>query len=237
MDNIISNAMQKFKDMIDLEKLIIINGRTHIKSGFNPDLEPVVDPLKTHTLQGVVDLLKSDYVSGLPLAYIHIVSPTTVCVLSEPFGPFMQQHTILVASAYTGDFKFGVKHNPEEFIIALNSQFIENQARKDLLSLTSSITKETAGTVSDTGVSQKMEVRSGVSMRDKVEVKNPFVLKPFRTFSEVDQPESEFVFRVKDEGSVSCVLYEADGSAWKVKAIENIKEFFEKAIPEVTVIA
>lgn len=47
-------------------------------------------------------------------------------------------------------------------------------------------------------------------------------LKPYRTFREMDQPESPFVLRVwKDNEGVRLAVFEADGGAWKIKAREN----------------
>jgi hypothetical protein len=162
-----------------------------------------------------------------------------VALETEAFGPFLQRHTLIKSKAYVTDFMFGNHYNQEEFTIAMLSQFIQNDDRDSLLKLASSITTQTAGTVSDNGVSQSMEIKKGVSLREKVEVKNPFLLKPYRTFSEIEQPGSDFVFRVHDDDrrGITCSLHEADGAKWKIEAIENIKEFFANKLPDVPVIA
>ncbi|MBE6905330.1 MAG: hypothetical protein E7476_03565 [Ruminococcaceae bacterium] len=56
-------------------------------------------------------------------------------------------------------------------------------------------------------------------------------MKPFRTFLEVDQPESEFLLRLrpgdKESGTQAEIgLFEADGGAWKLMAKHNIAAFF-----------
>ena len=56
------------------------------------------------------------------------------------------------------------------------------------------------------------------------------------------QPESQFVFRMKEDkyDGVQCALFEADGGAWKLKAMENIKEYFDReldGLKQFTVIA
>lgn len=239
MDNLFSNAMSQFYDMVKKDPVIEINERKYKRRGYEPVTEPTVSVLETHTLQGIVDAVKADVepLGNEIKLHIHVFDPTSVYLESQCFGPFLQRHVLIKSSAYVTDFRFGQGYNPEEFIIALNSQFIPNEDQTKLLELCSTITKETSGTVVDTGVSQKMEVKSGVSMRDKVEVKNPFLLMPYRTFSEVQQPESDFVFRVKDDGHIRCALYEADGSAWKIQAIENIKSFFTENLPDIPVIA
>lgn len=49
-------------------------------------------------------------------------------------------------------------------------------------------------------------------------------LRPYRTFQEVEQPESTFLIRV-DERSIRFIG--ADGGMWKLKARQTIKEFLE----------
>ena len=55
-------------------------------------------------------------------------------------------------------------------------------------------------------------------------------LKPFRTFLEVAQPESEFILRVNDKGNIG--LFEADGGVWKLEAKRNIAAYFEKELAD-----
>ena len=48
-----------------------------------------------------------------------------------------------------------------------------------------------------------------------VKVPNPVTLRPFRTFIEVEQPESKFIFRMREGGR--CAIFEADGAhgSWR----------------------
>jgi len=71
-----------------------------------------------------------------------------------------------------------------------------------------------------------------------VAVPNPVTLRPYRTFSEVEQPASQFVFRMKTGGSSpSCALFNADGGAWALEAIENIKRWLSDRLPEWDILA
>jgi hypothetical protein len=54
------------------------------------------------------------------------------------------------------------------------------------------------------------------------------VLAPYRTFVEVTQPESDFVFRMQN--GPRCALFEADGGAWKLTAMRHIKEYLQAAL-------
>ena len=59
-------------------------------------------------------------------------------------------------------------------------------------------------------------------------VPNPVSLRPYRTFSEVEQPESNYVFRIKDsDKGPAFKLVEADGGLWKNATMRKIKEYLE----------
>lgn len=64
------------------------------------------------------------------------------------------------------------------------------------------------------------------------------VLRPYRTFTEVEQPASAFIFRCRqDQGKMQFMLCEADGGAWRSEAMKNIQTFMEKAVQGLNVIA
>ena len=54
---------------------------------------------------------------------------------------------------------------------------------------------------------------------------NPGKLIPYRTFLEVKQPESDFIFRMREgHDGVECAIFEADGGAWKMEAMREISK-------------
>ena len=89
-----------------------------------------------------------------------------------------------------------------------------------------------AGTVAeygDDGVTQKATVKTGIASKGDAIVPNPVRLRPYRTFLEVEQPVSEFVFRMKQDkyDGITCAIFEADGGAWKVAAMKAIKDYLQ----------
>ena len=68
----------------------------------------------------------------------------------------------------------------------------------------------------------------GVAAKADAIVPNPVQLRPYRTFQEVEQPESEFVFRVYDDRSIS--LTAADGGMWKLAARDAVMRYLETAL-------
>ncbi|MDR2054492.1 MAG: hypothetical protein LBQ10_01270 [Desulfovibrio sp.] len=61
------------------------------------------------------------------------------------------------------------------------------------------------------------------------------MLRPYRTFNEVEQPVSPFVFRAQE--GPRFALIEADNGAWESVAMKSIKEFMEYEVPGLHVIA
>jgi hypothetical protein len=84
----------------------------------------------------------------------------------------------------------------------------------------------TGTSTNDNGVTQTVEARQGVALNAMVEIKPRVMLRPFRTFLEVEQPESEFLLRVDPDEGIG--FFEADGGIWKLEAKKNIADYFLK---------
>ena len=118
----------------------------------------------------------------------------------------------------------------EKAVIELRSLYIPNEGTDYLLKLLGSITSESKVTSSDNGVTQAVEAKSGISLMQKVDIRPRVSLRPFRTFIEVEQPESEFLLRISGTGEIG--LYEADGGVWKLEATRNVAAYFEKELKD-----
>ena len=113
----------------------------------------------------------------------------------------------------------------ETMLIQLRSLFLQTPDVAYLLDLLSKMSDEEKVTSQDNGVTQVVEARKGVALKEQVEVRPRVKLTPFRTFLEVDQPESEFLLRAGDGGQVG--LFEADGGVWKLVAKRSIAAYLE----------
>lgn len=127
------------------------------------------------------------------------------------------------------DFNFGWK-DYESAIISLRSQFEMTDDVGYLLNILSRITDEKSITSKDNGITQEVETRKGISLATKETIRPIVKLTPYRTFLEVEQPESEFLIRLHEGGQIG--LIEADGGMWKLKAKASIKEYLEHALEE-----
>ncbi len=183
--------------------------------------------IKTTTLSGLVDYIKSNADKMADHMLVHVVSPTEVKLISMLDGD-RKRECLVEVRADIPDFAFGKYMDTEEFLIGIRSKFIQNEGAEALLQFAGTVENGTVATYGDDGISQSATVKVGIAGKDTKLVPNPVKLRPYRTFTEVEQPESEFVFRMKDyERRVSCAIFEADGGAWKREAMKNIKSHLE----------
>ncbi|MBP1950257.1 hypothetical protein [Virgibacillus litoralis] len=194
------------------------NGQDYSDKPLHLLKEPTASALEVNTLSGVVDYLKSEF-DGSGHAIVHVESPTSVLVQSQLNGDENRSEWIL-AKAMTPTFHFDRFYDTESFNIKLQSTFVKSEDRDIMLKIVGNIQEENVHTHGDDGVSQKVVARTGVANVGNVEVPNPVNIAPYRTFTEVEQPQSDFVFRMKS--GPECALFEADGGAWKLEAISNI---------------
>lgn len=189
--------------------------------------------LEMSTLTSLVDYIKANVDKMAEKMLVHVVDPATVHLISRLNGD-RERETLVKVSAELPYFRYGEYIGHEEFIIAMQAKFQANKDRDLLLKFAGTVETGTVAQYGDDGVTQKATVKSGVASKTDAIVPNPVNLIPYRTFLEVSQPESAFIFRMKesDRGGVSCAIYEADGGAWKYEAMHNVAEYIREALKE-----
>lgn len=180
---------------------------------------PEAAPLVIHTLQGLVDYIGAQPTEAMG-GIVHVLSPDDVNLVMPLTENTRQRETLINVKLLQSDFPFGRYLSQEEFIVGVMSQFVDTPTRADLLKVAGSITSEAVHTSEDDGITQRATARVGIARQETVKVPNPVTLRPFRTFTEIDQPESQFVFRIRTGAQLA--LFEADGGAWRNKAIKDI---------------
>lgn len=190
--------------------------------------EPTADPFVAHTLSGLVDYLLSDFDKQMPVM-VHIAGPTEVRVLRTYTRDKRRDH-LMTAKALLPTIPFGRFLDLEEFNILLQSCFVPNDDRAAVLRIVGNVREDNVTTYGDDGVSQQVTAKAGVATVADVPIPNPVLLKPFRTFAEIEQPQSAFVFRMQ-RGPVAALI-EADGGAWKLDAIAAINEYLSQQLAD-----
>lgn len=185
--------------------------------------------LEINTLSGFVNYIKSNIERVEKPMLVHIKNETTV-YLRGPLEIDGERETLAKAKAIVPDFDFGYFLDMESFNISLQSKFVPSDHRAILLQVIGNVSEDNIRQTGDDGVSQAVTINQGIATKADVRVPNPVDLAPYRTFLEVEQPTSQFIFRMKD--GPRGAIFEADGGSWRNQAIVNIREYLKEQLSE-----
>lgn len=205
-----------------------VHGRTVSDRDLHAITAPTANPLKVHTLTALVEYVKSEFDTSDGLL-IHIKDPETVTIMNKLNSDMNRSHFIQ-AHAYVPTFRFDSYYDTEDINIKLQSVFVPNRDQEIILKIVGTMKEDNVRTIGDDGISQAVTVKTGVATVGDAKVINPVTLAPYRTFTEVAQPESKFVLRMQSGPKVA--LFEADGGAWKNEAIKNIEQYLTEELSD-----
>lgn len=231
-----------------------LDGRTFVDKTLHEIKEPEFPTMTVSSIEAIVTYIREvakeevDVAEPLPFTddkdandyyapelstplIVTVESPTKISVRSIAWGDGTRDwHIIADCDDDLPQFKYGSWYDLESFNIALQSRFIDNDDRAALLRFTSAVVDENSVKHTDDGIGQTTTVKVGVATVGEAKVPNPVALKPYRTFLDVEQPESKFIFRVREGGQ--CAIFEADGGRWKMDAKSNIYNYLQEKLSE-----
>lgn len=236
----IKEAIEKVLSLAPVNRLTI-EGREYTDKSVFPASAPLISAIKVSTLGGFVDLVQNDF-EEFPSdsVVVHVVDHKEVSLVSNESDIWARRKCFITSQlTETKGFNFGVFHDHEQFVIGVQANFTDAGEREYVLKMASSLTQERVSTSDDDGVSQKVGVKAGVHLKTTETIRSRVKLAPFRTFREVEQPTSEFVFRVQQSGDgvPRLALFEADGGRWKIDAIENVARFLRPLVKDIPVVS
>lgn len=209
-------------------KVLEIEGKTYC----NKDLirygeEVLANAIKANTLTAIVDYIKQKPEELRGTSILQVVSPSQVKLYSGLLEDQRREY-LFQTDAIVNEFNFDKWYDQERFIIELQANFIRNEDIEKIMLVAGNIKAGTTANYDDDGISQKTTIKSGIANNSDVIVPNPVRLRPYRTFNEIEQPESAYVFRIRDiGGEPNFKLVEAEGGVWKNLAMKKIKEYLE----------
>lgn len=191
------------------------------------------DSIKMSTLTSLVDYIKSHVDEMADKMVVHVVSPTEVCLFSQ-LDDVRERERMVKVCAQIPEFEYGRFIDHETFCINVQAKFLSGTGtdKELLLKFAGTVESGSVSDYGDDGITQKATVRKGIASKAEGIIPNPVRLRPYRTFIEVPQPDSEFVFRMRDRDGIQCALFEADGGAWKNEAMKNVKEYLESELED-----
>ncbi len=215
-----------------------INGSTYTDTDLKRiNHNPKAETLGMSTLTSLVDYIRGNIDTMAPKMIIEASSPTRVELYSQLDSDRTREYLVEVNADIPG-FRFGEFQDKENFIIGMQAKFLDDIIQTDkalVLRFAGTVEAKSVAQYGDDGVTQKASIKTGIASKSDAVVPNPVLLRPYRTFIEVEQPKSYFIFRMKEskhDDGVQCALFEADGGAWKNEAVRNIKEYLENELSE-----
>lgn len=221
---------------IDNNPIHIVDKKPYSLKQLIPVKEISPDSLEFNFLDSLVTYLIENVDAWNPNnnLIIEIISPSKIALRSELIGNFNQRLTPAICVALLEPFPWGRFITPEEFIIMAQSRFNETEDLAKIRAIVGNVKSEEVIQFSDDGISQQVTAKSGIARVENVVIPPRVKLAPYRTFIEIKQPESEFVFRAKKANELPhFALFEADGGAWRIEAMKRIKAYLEEHLKEI----
>jgi hypothetical protein len=228
---VIQKALQYINDLVKPE-VVTVDGKDYS----DRSLHPVVDgrcitPVQCHTLEGLARAYDRRNAPWI----ISIESPSSAAIITQDLNGSLKHDVIARATAITGSFNFGHWMSQEQMLIDLQTNFVLDDALKNITKIIGNVADSAIRTSKDDGVTQELVVKQGVSLKSSEVIVNPAKLRPYRTFHEVEQPASAYVLRAKSAGEqVQFALFAAEGERWQHEAILAIEGWLKERLPEGT---
>ena len=236
MENGLRAAIEKIEDMAQKEytQIFDINGEKYCLGNLKKIEKEFYSPrnIKLNSLDSLVDIIKIELEKAYKPLFINVESPTSIKVFSTYHSVENQceRDYLYSAVAELPDIKLNTFLEHADFMISLRSKFVENEDVEYLLNLLSKISDKNSVESEDNGLSQTVQTRKGAVLVENQTIRPKVMLAPYRTFLEVNQPESEFLVRLKEGGYIG--LFEADGGAWKMHAKVYVQTYLEYALKD-----
>lgn len=214
---------------------IEINGRIYCtKDLVRYDAPDKARAIEATTLTSLIDYIKENREELRNRMIIQVVSPTKVLLYSGLLEE-RDRETLFEVNALLPHFEYGREYDQESFLISMQSCFKESDDRETVTLFAGNIVNTQEAAFSDNGVTQQAVMKTGITTKDNVIVPNPVNLIPYRTFLEVEQPGSSFVFRVSEGrgGAPAFKLVTADGGLWQSQAVANVKDYLTEALKDI----
>lgn len=193
---------------------------------------------KTHTKYIEVNSL--DGLVGMIDAYLNETKDTDI---KAPFIVNIDFNNIQVMSALGNDkirnylieanpmipnLEMGHRLTVEELIILLSTSYVPTENTTKFINSLSSLRVVEEVEFNDDGIGQTVVAKQGASMNKSFQVQPIVKLQPIRSYAEIEQIESKFLFRVNKDGTV-C-LRDADGGQWKYEVQKRIFDYLKEKL-------
>jgi hypothetical protein len=191
-------------------------GKTFVPDGFSEVKQILPEELPVKDLASIVDLRTNE---------IAVVTEGSVeLVFRNERGSLS---TTASCHAKIKPFPFGEFMDVTQMRVSLMTMFEDTPDRGRMMVYLSKMTSKSEVNWSDDGISTAVSVVEGVSGQtvDNVQLSSILELRPYRTFFDVEQPLSRFLFRLEKNGEkIKAALFDVNPDFWKFEARTNIRK-------------
>jgi hypothetical protein len=234
----IKEAIEKVEQMSKPELLMDQWGRWWSTKQMQHIAQPKASSLSVDTLTGLVEYVAKIVETKEVFLFVENAFKVS-CHGAKEILPSRQREHYGDATYQFAGFHFGEWLNLDNFIIGLQVMFEQGENTAAILKIVGNLSDSNVTTFSDDGVSQAVAAKVTLTKVENVEIPRILTLAPWRTFREIEQPKSEFIFRMRQvpNSAPQCALFDVGGDLWKIDAMEKIKEYLTRELPEILVIA
>jgi len=222
-----------------IPEIISVDNREYSSGKLYPLYDPTPAVLEVETLTGFLDYIQANRDDlSLNECLIIIDNYKSVRLIGPLQGAFRQRSVYIESECERKMDQFGNYLDIETFIIWLQSSFLDAGDRAKILAFVGNIQDGQIANFSDDGVTQSVNVKTGITKVEVAAVPNPVTLTPYRTFIDAEQPASSFVFRLRSGAGSErpkAALFEADGGKWKTDCILNVRSYLEDKLKAIGV--
>lgn len=236
----IQAAIEKILDLGDI-RTVELHGRPYAREAdrlgrMRKPEEHQPDAVQVSTLDALVDYLVGNP-DGLdiPSLFLHVVNRARV----ELLGPLQPANgnarfCYMAATFTPPNFDLGRWYPVDEFVVGLQSAFMPTIESGAVISMLANMANEAIRQNTDDGFSQTIAIKTGLTTKSEVKVKNPIELQPVCTFREAAQPLGGFILRLKDQGNGAplVALYCADEKLMQLEAIQAVGVYLKARLEE-----
>ena len=164
------------------------------------------DTVPLHSLDSIVKMIRTEAIhladANTPALFVNIPSPTNVICFSQPDYEQRCHRTVFYSADATDvpGWDAKVTLGFEEAQIALRTRFQETPDSLYAMKLVNDISLGAKVIYNDNGVATTVTTQKGVALQTNEAIRPIVKLRPYRTFQEVEQPESTFLIRISDRG-------------------------------------
>lgn len=211
-------------------KVVTIDNKTYCDKDLTRyDRKDTASAINVSTLTALVDYIKGCPEELREKMIIQIVSPSRIKLMSG-LDEERNREYLMDVEADLPHFTDDRWMKQESFILELQAKFDITPDLEAILKVSGNIEAKTTANYGDDGITQKTTIKQGVVSKADVIVPNPVMLKPYRTFLEIEQPVSEFVFRIDGSDEPAFKLVDANGKLWVNEAKQSIKKYLKEQL-------